>query len=211
MAGNSRSKGDRAAIVWQVTFPGEPSLSSERAEHLGKRLERAATRYLVEVKTIADHNDKNTIANAEEIARLARVLSDFLKDDGLSEKLSGYYQFGLEDPSLDELSRGLALLRWTAVQVYDEAKCKSERISPVGNSSVDRHIFRLADVYEETSPRKAGASQIVGGAIGGPFVRFVAEASSQFAGPTPGGSAIRAALVKRRNPSTQRHVIRRTK
>ncbi|HZZ22548.1 MAG TPA: hypothetical protein VFE60_08255 [Roseiarcus sp.] len=111
-------------------------------------------------------------------------------------------------PSLDELISGLQLLTDAAQKIAAEIKRKSSRKSPKGNSPLDRFIFQLADCYERFAGKQAGASvQTLDNRIGGPFVRFVQETARQFSGPEPSGSAIRAALIKRRTGKMEKHVI----
>jgi hypothetical protein len=202
----SKSNAGLAALVWRET--GLPELSEEKLHELGVRLEKAVSWAKVDSELVAGVGDRQSRSDAAYILKASAKMAGLLKNDELSRRFCRYYQDGFEEPSLDQLSSGLKLLSGAAINVQEELKRKARRKSPIGNSTSDRFIFKLADIYEAYSPKKAGASiATIGGSVGGPFIRFVHETANRFEGPKPGGSSIRAALATRRKPGTLKHVI----
>jgi hypothetical protein len=216
---SSKSDTERAASVWNAALPRKSVPDIDTLAELGRKLNWIKTWYLVDIGVTSGARDKIMTKETKEMEVLSKRLVDILSNDCHRGNLFRHYQGGLDEgypynfeevcsPSLDELISGLQLLPDAAQKIAAEIKRKSSRKSPKGNSPLDRFIFQLADCYERFAGKQAGASvQTLDNRIGGPFVRFVQETVRQFSVPEPSGSAIRAALIKRRTGKMEKHVI----
>ncbi|SFK79208.1 hypothetical protein [Methylocapsa palsarum] len=197
---------DNARVVWAVArIPNCVSLEDKGAAILGKALKRAAYWRSVAAST-TPRRQRDRLKQIEgHASHLARLLAEDCATRDDIVYCWPHFPIKSAPPSLGCTRRGLAAIR--------KAAGRAQKLS--GGSafrdqfgSADRlFIQRVAKIYFEKSGRQPRISRINDQKdIGGPFVRFVQEASRQFCmGMTvPSAEAIKNACVMRKKSMSGR-------
>jgi hypothetical protein len=201
-------------VLNAARIPDAESLDDGTAAALWDELSWAAT--CIESYKIVTSKKLKTdqIVHFEEITRLARRLSQLLKNDLTVCRLERFYPDPFHPkapPNLSEMQRWLDALKVAADKAFAERKHGSGISTPRINSPMEYCVFELARIFEKYVGADPGTST-TNNKKGGPFVRFVHAAAHQFGFQPPAGETIAAALRKRKaTPEHSKHVIGRVK
>ncbi len=207
-----RGNAAKARLVWKAARIPNVGPLGYKAAQLGNELGWAETWFATDrvVTSPKQKHKTDEAAHLEEILRHTRALRGLMEADNRAVlRLERFYPNPFQcggPPNFSEMVRGLAAIEQAAM----EALAERRKVNPIGSkpgiSPLDRYVFALAKAYEEYSRRPARVSTI-GGKKGGPFVRFVEEASRQFGAQCPSAETIAAALRKRSTAEADWHVI----
>ena len=215
----------KAKIIWNHTFSGRRSLTTDQADILANKIGWLVTHFKTDIELISGNGDGERIAKLKKTQKHASALLNLLSDEQIKGEITRHYFFDynltsianeLYVPTINELIRGLEALQIAICSknsnqdsALAEANRKAGRKPPKGSSSLDRFIYSLADLYEVQSGERAGVSRVGDQTeMGGPFVRFVKATTEKYELTAPRGQTIASALRKRKRPvPPPKHVI----
>jgi hypothetical protein len=169
---------DKAQLVWRAAFPkGEP-LTDDAAAALAHKVEWAATFRAVAASTLPPEDRERLQRIQGHADKLAKALAEYPATRDRIEQCWPDFPKASTPPDLRRTRRGIAALRKAVHRASERAKEHPGAGRFLRNQvgSPERiFILRLCRIYKDFSGKLPPQSS-----RGGPFMRFVQEASQQF-------------------------------